>query len=968
MFNNIEDVLKKLLNDDGVASQLGNLMGDYQNQDKGGGGALDLTQYQRNAFQGVRFEDGGVAGNSVAGGGSDPGFSIDEMLSDLGLDPETYKTYRNLVINHETGGTFDPRQMQLEGGPGRGLFQFEGDSVETATARLKTYFRNKGMEVPDFLGKTKDATELPPQQQELLFIGQMMNKVQDKDEEEGIYKVELNSAFKKDEWKVSDYADAWIKTHNKTSGGERKDRIDNFTADSKLVFEGAADIYSTEQIAPYISRDSKSEAQRMELPGLDVIQGMGVPQAGLGKFFKKRWNDVKKIGEGAFEVVKGSADWTLGLAGAGDVIQDTWVDRSKFLSGANDIVGKIGRTALDVVVPGAGTALGAVGGAANDGVNNGRANKEAKQKQGEYNDSAAGGMEQLMSIFGGGGQGMGQSMGGQNPMGFLSQFMSGNFENGGITQVVPEGVQAIQTEKYKGKLEQLIFSDGMISDVNAKESHEKMSDDQITDVVPDGTYVASARSDMKIKRSSLEDIVFGYESLPYEEHAKGTIPKMVTAADIVPKKTKKLTPSEYAKYIKKEYEVIDEDDPFMNAANTQNLQARLPFIQTLVSMGEANRMSKEAGQEMVFKDGGYVQKYPEGGISGSAIGAGVGMAGSLIGGIAGMVNASAQRKELERQQAALSGLTGNLQGLNNQSTAVGVAGQLAQQTDLPSLDLDFSRLENFNTQTPQSFIDAAARPVSDVGALTDRLGERAGVAAFANQSSQQMQARNQAAAQAFQNDRNTSLSLAQQLTQGYNRETEFNNNLRQQEIASRNNVFNNIAGQIQGGIQNNANIQSSSFSANQDLALQRASMKGQGAAAFGQSLVNAAGIGISQFGESTFFGGSGGGGQASATNLGPNNTMNRDQISGMFPSIGTSAINVPPPTAPAFSGLSQVADTNSRYFPTDLFGGGSNYFPTNLFGSGPSTRNTYAPQQVPGASSTYRLDGFNFGGLGRTGG
>lgn len=935
MFNGYEEILGKLFKDSEVAGGIGDLLGGFQDSNNtGNGGALDLESYRQNAFQGYNFKHGGLTNAPTYPNG---GLSSDELASrqespaekvmgELGLDIGTYRKYRDLVINHETGGTFDPKQKQVGGGPGRGLFQFGADSAKTAAKRLKTYFKNKKLPVPDFLDNVDDATGLSPKEQELLFAGQMMDKVTDGN---GGFKVRLNKTFQRDKWDENDFADAWINNHNKTQGVERADRISKFKSDSKVIFEKAGDItQKSTQITPFVDEAALTEE------GFDHMDFINNPdKAFLGKLIKeigkgaKRFikKPLKTLGQGLGELGKGFADTSLSLIGAGDVINNSYLDRDKTLGDIANVTGTVARAGLDFVVPGAGTALGAAGGALNGVALNNQAGKQAQQGQMNFNNSASGGMAELMGILGGGFTGMGAGGQGQDPMALLSSLFGGKMENGGIINTIPEGLEGLQAEKYRGNLEKIILPDGMIADTNATTSHEKMDDDEITDVLPGGSYVASARPDMKISTDTLRDIVFGYKSLPYEEHAKGIVPEKITAGDIIPKKVKKILPSEYAELIQKTFPVFDHDDMFTNAANTENMASRAPYLKVLVELGEQKRKELEnpVGQ---FKYGGYIK--PRKAFGGAAIGAGLGVAGSLLSGIGGISNINAQKKELQAQQAQLAALTGQLQGLNNQSVGVGIAGQLAQDTSRKDLDLNFSRMENFNTGTPQSFIDAQAAPNVDVASLIDRLGDRGGIAALANVNATSSQNRNAAAQQAYQNQQGQDYNIANLLTQGENHETEFNRNLRDQETNARNNVFNNIAGQVQGGLQTDASLRTQNFNVSTELGSQLAGLQGQGLAAAGNALGSMGGVFASS--EDALSGLFSGGTPAptGATQAGPTNTMTRDQIVGMFPQ---NQINVPPPTNPGFSGLSQLPDLNSRFFPTNLFGNNNNLFPTSLF-------------------------------------
>lgn len=923
---NPNEILSKLFSDPSVASGLGGLFSDFQSQNiAGNGGALDLSAYTRQGFQGYNFDKGGVVGDKEKRVARS---EAERIIEEMGMDLSDYAKYRDLVIHHETGGTFDPKQLQMDNGPGRGLFQFEKDSAKTAAERLKTYYKNRG-EVPEWLNDVEDATTLTPAQQEILFTGQMMAKVKDK--EKG-YKVRLSGTFNRDKWETEDFTEAWIDNHNKTVGSERKDRIAKFRRDAKILGDKAGSLFTSEVFTPFVS----SEAKHRNVDPLAFLNAGVVPEAGLGGLFKEIGKGAKKfwkkpfktLGQGLLEGVKGSGDFLLSGLGMGDVINDSFVDKDKTLSTIADVSGVVGRTALDVFVPGAGTALGQIGGAINSGVNNGRANRQMEAQQAQFNNSAQGGMQELMSILGGGFTGMGPQ---QNPMGLLSSLFGGSFDNGGIVESVPEGLEAIQTERYRGHTEQIVLPDGMITDVNATKSHEKMEDGEVTDVVPEGTYIASSRPSMKFKRSELEDIIFGYKSMPYEEHAKGRVPEKISAADIIPKGQKKILPSEYAKRIKKTFEVRNQDDMFTNAANTENLASRIPYLEVLVGLGERNREKEQAKDTEEFRYGGYVKprKASAGLIAG--IGSALGVVGGITTGIGQMANIKAQKKALEARQAALARLSGNLSGYNTAGMAAGIAGQLAQETSLPSLNLDYSRLENFDTSTPQSFIDAQAAPNVDIASMIDRLGNRGGIAALANINAQSTNSRNAAAQQAFSQQRSADFNIANTITQGENREEEYNNNLRQQEVAARNNVFNNIAGQVQGGLQNQANIDSQMFSAETDFALQRAGLVGQGAAAVGNTITGIGGVlnsSADQFSDlfGSLGGGSAGGGAFNQAQ-GPAQTMSRQDILGSF-NLPQNIINPLPQTT---LNTSPLPDLNARYFPTDLFGNNSNLFPTNLF-------------------------------------
>lgn len=672
-----------------------------------------------------------------------------------------------------------------------------------------------------------------------------------------------------------------------------------------------------------------------------------VEKAFLGKLIRGIGRGIGAVSDFVGEGIKGIADFGLGLVGAPNVINNSFVDRSGFISGLNNTLGTIGRTALSVVNPALGAGVSLLGGGLNR-LAGGQGGNQALPL-------AAAGASGLYGAMGGGGLGFGNFPNVQLANPFQASFgqdIFGRqplaFSNGGIVPFIPEGYQGIQTELYRKNPERLIFPDGKIVRVNATTSHERMDDDDITDIVPVGTYVASARPDMRINRSDLERFVIGVKNMPYEEGQKAGIPEEITAAGLLKKKERKILPTEYARRIEKTFKTVDRDveDIFNLATNQQNVQNRTPYFQALVTLGEKARINKQENamlsaemdvtelehgglvQRMgysdgspfgdrdfidiygdtidmrhtgralqlkanngmqitaqpysgvykfpgatsvrevpVFQGGGWVQTVGDiAGILGTAapfIGSLFGNNNNAAAGQLGYVdplsrsmilgsfplstlgtiqNVRAQQGALGNALTNLTGLNNDLLSLNNQGTAAGIAGQLAQQTDLPELNYDFSRLQTFNTRTPQSFINAAATPLNSASAVIDRLGNRGAASFLANDAAQRMAARNSVAAQQFNQDRNLDYSIANTITAGQNQEAQLNNAIQQQEIAARNNVFSNIASQAQNNLANRGNILSDTFRVGSDLELQLAQLSGQIPSTIAQNMLNVGSI------------------------------------------------------------------------------------------------------------------------------
>ena len=80
----------------------------------------------------------------------------------------------NKIAYHESAGTMDPTIHQYGGGPGRGLYQFEvGEDQGAATAaqRLITQLGYTPEFLEGFAESGYDASTLTPEQQQVLFLG-----------------------------------------------------------------------------------------------------------------------------------------------------------------------------------------------------------------------------------------------------------------------------------------------------------------------------------------------------------------------------------------------------------------------------------------------------------------------------------------------------------------------------------------------------------------------------------------------------------------------------------------------------------------------------------------------------------------------------------------------------------------------------------------------------------------------------
>lgn len=480
-----------------------------------------------------------------------------------------------------------------------------------------------------------------------------------------------------------------------------------------------------------------------------------------------------------------------------------------------------------------------------------------------------------------GGYGPSTGTGGYNPLGMLEGIMGKQhryYRFGGSVNEPP--IIPVQTEIG----EKMAHLDGTITDVNATKNHSQMDRDDITDWVPSGTYIFSKDSKMKLSRNNAEDYVIGVKQMPYKESQKGKIPEITKFSDIFKKKHH--TPAELAELIRKKLRTLETEDTsdFLTMqTNKENLESRMPYLQALVDMSELKRppnaqeklqsaitrkLTKSVNESNSFGFGGSPM-YPllagnglkiEDIISlGSTI---VPFVGSLFGKnkqnskidnalpyaglfantLGNIQNVRALENAYGKADEGRQQLTSQLLGLNAAGTGVGLAGLMGQETDLPELRYNLSRIQNLNTRVPQSFVDAAGTPTFSLPDVISQLGPNASIGALSNLTSQQMQARNKAASDAFQMQRQGDWQKAQMLTNyGIDQDTR-NNSIQQQEISNRNQVTSGIAGTLQGGLSNYGNILGRDYGIKTEFALQRAGLQGLIPKSMGQDLMTLYGL------------------------------------------------------------------------------------------------------------------------------
>jgi hypothetical protein len=163
----------------------------------------------------------------------------------------------------------------------------------------------------------------------------------------------------------------------------------------------------------------------------------------------------------------------------------------------------------------------------------------------------------------------------------------------------------VQTETYGGQPEQVVLPNGMIESVDAKTSHENMSDNEITDVLPQGSHIQSSRN--KLTADQYANLMQMFAPETADRDIK--MLEQVYKAKYGNKKNKELSPSDITEYAKKTYQRT----PTPNNFDTEKLVTgnKKSFVDLGMTMNDLIKTGKEVAMEgMAY--GGMVNKYADG--------------------------------------------------------------------------------------------------------------------------------------------------------------------------------------------------------------------------------------------------------------------------------------------------------------------------------------------------------------------
>lgn len=384
------------------------------------------------------------------------------------------------------------------------------------------------------------------------------------------------------------------------------------------------------------------------------------------------------------------------------------------------------------------------------------------------------------------------------------------YQDGGMVQQ-PQLVP-IQTETVNGRSEMIIHLDGGITKVNATKPHKSMKKDEVTDIVPQGTFIASADKKMKMSYKDADKITMGIKTYQYKEGKQARVPERISMAGLWGGSRRDMTPAELTEKVRRKYNIIDKDeyydvagDVFTERTNQENLASRAPYLAEIIKFNQEKKNGKGGGSVTavdmgmdglpslpMFKHGGPVYmndldhaKFGKflgkvGSFLGKKVLPAVGKAFApktsgaspfeIFGGVLGTgLGTAGTLQQLGRMRGAYGTALDELATLGGQQrtgidkmTAANLAGILGQDTRAERIQLDpaIQRLEGVrDPTTSRAYIDALSTPSYDISALAG-LGGRGAASAIAQMASDQMRQRNQTLAQTAAGQRDFNLKKA----------------------------------------------------------------------------------------------------------------------------------------------------------------------------------------------------------------
>jgi hypothetical protein len=184
------------------------------------------------------------------------------------------------------------------------------------------------------------------------------------------------------------------------------------------------------------------------------------------------------------------------------------------------------------------------------------------------------------------------------------------YEEGGMLNSMTEGIP-VQTETFEGQAEQVALPDGTIKSVEATTSHENMSDGEVTDLLPGGSHIQSARN--KLTPDQYVQLMQMFKP----ESADQDIKKLaqVYQSKYGKKNGKKLSPADISEYAKNKYQTKSTPNSF----DTDKLKEgnKKAYLDLSMQMNDLIKSGKELAEGAMLEEqmmawGGMIPKYAPG--------------------------------------------------------------------------------------------------------------------------------------------------------------------------------------------------------------------------------------------------------------------------------------------------------------------------------------------------------------------
>lgn len=288
-----------------------------------------------------------------------------------------------------------------------------------------------------------------------------------------------------------------------------------------------------------------------------------------------------------------------------------------------------------------------------------------------------------------------------------------------LPQLIP-----IQTE-----IKETVFllPTGDLVDTNARKRHSKMSENEVTDIVPEDSYVFSQFGDAKIYRDDASQIVMQIKTEPYNTKKTAKMPEVKTLGDVMTKNV--MSPADLTRVVSNMFKTVDLDDPFTVQTNEANKFNRNAYLHAIMGLAEYDKARKgiendyqtqmqDQGPAMVAKQGGTVKmnyKVPKAFDPLSLI--------SLVPSLIGVINDFSDKKRLKQNTALnaadIRDYEQKAYANNDASTVISGLGTILQDTKVTPVINDTSYLDDINTNN-MAYLDTASRRLT-ADAFNNRL-------------------------------------------------------------------------------------------------------------------------------------------------------------------------------------------------------------------------------------------------------